>query len=330
MRTGLLAKKVGMTRVYREDGTHVPVTVMQLDKCQVTGQRTEDKNGYTAVQLGAGSRKVKRTNKALRGQFAAANVEPKARLVEFRVSPENLIDVGAELSANHFIVGQKVDVSAVTIGKGFAGAMKRHNFGGLRATHGVSISHRSHGSTGQCQDPGKVFKGKKMAGQMGNRRRTTQNLTIVRTEEDRGLVLIKGAVPGPKGGWVEIKDAVKRPIPADIPLPAALIAKKTEGQSLGSGASFDDAVDSIVLIDGIGPKTADELKDAGVEKLTQLVALSDDDRAALFEKLGVSAQAENEEWVVQAQEMIDGGAPRAKVDQDLVAKIRKDQAKGDA
>ncbi len=336
MRTGLLTKKVGMTRVYMEDGTHIPVTVLQLDNCQVTGQRTEEKNGYSAVQLGAGSRKVSRTNKALRGQFAAAKVEPKARMVEFRVSPENLVEVGAQLSANHFISGQKVDCSAVTIGKGFAGAMKRHNFGGLRATHGVSISHRSHGSTGQCQDPGKVFKGKKMAGQMGNRRRTTQNLTIVRTEEERGLVLVKGAVPGPKGGWVLVKDAVKRPLPSDVPMPAALIENKAakskapaSDDAPKASGGFDDAVDLIVLIDGIGPKAEEALKADGIEKLTQLVALSDDDRAALFEKLGVTAQAEKEEWVVQAQEMIDGGEPRSKVDQDLVAKIRKNQSKGD-
>ncbi len=333
MRTGLIAKKMGMTRIYLEDGTHVPVTVLQLEGCQVTGQRTEEKNGYTALQLGSGVRKVKRTNKALRGQFAQANVEPKMKLAEFRVSPENLIEVGAELSAKHFIIGQKVDVTGITIGKGFAGAMKRHNFGGLRATHGVSISHRSHGSTGQCQDPGKVFKGKKMAGHMGAKRRTTQNLEIVRTEEERGLVLIKGAVPGSAGGWVMIKDAVKRPLPADVPLPGALrektaSEKPSDNKPKADAGGFNDAIDLIVLIDGIGPKTEEALKAEGVEKLTQLVALDDDARAALFEKLGVADQAEKQEWVVQAQEMIDGGAPRSKVDQDLVAKILKSQ--GDA
>ena len=207
--------------------------------------------------------------------------------------------------------------------------MKRHNFGGLRATHGVSISHRSHGSTGQCQDPGKVFKGKKMAGQMGNRRRTTQNLEIVRTDADRGLILIKGAVPGSKGGWVMVRDAVKRPVPKDVPLPAAILEKKSAPAKSDGGApsaGFDDAIDLIVLVDGIGPKTEEALKAEGIEKLTQLVALSDDERAALFEKLGVTDQAAKEEWVVQAQEMIDGGEPRSKVDQDLVAKIRKKQA----
>ncbi len=228
MRTGLIAKKVGMTRIFSAEGEHLPVTVMQLDKCQVVGQRTADKNGYTAVQLGAGAKKAKRTTKAERGQFAKANVEPKAKVVEFRVSEENMIEVGEEIIADHYFEGQYVDVTGTSIGKGFAGAMKRHNFGGLRATHGVSISHRSHGSTGQCQDPGKVFKGKKMAGHMGASRVTTQNLQIVKTDADRGLILIKGAVPGPKGGWVLIKDAVKKPTPENVILPAALKSAKEE------------------------------------------------------------------------------------------------------
>ncbi len=222
MRSGILAKKVGMTRLFMEDGKQIPVTVLQLDNLQVVAQRTADKDGYTAVQLGAGTAKAKRTSKAMRGHFAAAKVEPKRKLVEFRVSAENLIEVGAELSAEHFVEGQKVDVSGTSIGKGFAGAMKRHNFGGLRATHGVSISHRSHGSTGQCQDPGRVFKGKKMAGHMGAARVTTQNLEVVRTDADRGLVFIKGAVPGSKGGWVTVKDAVKKKMPDGVPFPAAL------------------------------------------------------------------------------------------------------------
>ncbi len=226
MRTGLIAKKMGMTRIFSAEGEHLPVTVMQMEACQVVGQRTVEKNGYTAVQLGAGVKKAKRVNKAERGYFAKANVEPKAKLVEFRVSEENLVDVGAELSAEHFLVGQKVDVTGTSIGKGFAGAMKRHNFGGLRASHGVSISHRSHGSVGQCQDPGKIFKGKKMAGHMGAARVTTQNLEIVRTDADRGLILIKGAVPGPKGGWVLIKDAVKRAAPQGAPTPAGLKSDK--------------------------------------------------------------------------------------------------------
>ena len=222
MRSGVIAKKVGMTRLFMEDGKQIPVTVLQLDSLQVVAQRTAEKDGYTAVQLGAGTAKAKRTSKAMRGHFAAAKVEPKRKIVEFRVAEENLIEVGAEIAATHYLDGQFVDVSGTSIGKGFAGAMKRHNFGGLRATHGVSISHRSHGSTGQCQDPGKVFKGKKMAGHMGAAKVTTQNLQVVRTDADRGLVFIKGAVPGSKGGWVTIKDAVKKAAPADLPLPAAI------------------------------------------------------------------------------------------------------------
>ncbi|MGA0924816.1 MAG: 50S ribosomal protein L3 [Rhodobacteraceae bacterium] len=222
MRSGVIAKKVGMTRLFMEDGRQVPVTVLQLEGLQVVAQRTTEKDGYTAVQLGAGAAKAKRTSKAMRGHFAAANVEPKRKLAEFRVSPENLIAVGEEISAEHYVEGQKVDVAGTSIGKGFAGAMKRHNFGGLRASHGVSISHRSHGSTGQCQDPGKVFKGKKMAGHMGAVRVTTQNLEIVRTDADRGLIMVKGAVPGSKGGWVTIKDAVKKKLPENVPFPAAL------------------------------------------------------------------------------------------------------------
>jgi large subunit ribosomal protein L3 len=209
MRSGVIAQKVGMTRVYNDAGEHIPVTVLRLDNVQVVSQRTEDKNGYTAVQLGAGQSKVKNTTKALRGHFAAASVEPKAKLVEFRVDADNLLEVGATLTANHFTAGQLVDVTGTTIGKGFAGAMKRHNFGGGRASHGNSISHRAHGSTGSNQDPGKVWKGKRMAGHMGSTRVTTQNLEVVSTDEDRGLVLVKGAVPGSKGSWIIVRDAVK-------------------------------------------------------------------------------------------------------------------------
>ena len=222
MRTGLIAQKLGMTRVFSEDGAHVPVTVLKLDGCQVVGVRTTEKDGYTAVQLGAGKAKVKNVGKAQRGHFAKAKVEPKRKLVEFRVSEDALLDVGAELSADHFLPGQIVDVTGTSIGKGFAGSMKRHNFHGLRASHGVSISHRSHGSTGQNQDPGKVFKGKKMAGHLGDARVTTQNLQVVSTDAEQGLILIRGAVPGAKGGWVLVKDAVKRPPPEGLPYPAAL------------------------------------------------------------------------------------------------------------
>ncbi|MCI2399672.1 50S ribosomal protein L3 [Aliiroseovarius subalbicans] len=222
MRSGIIAQKMGMTRLFMEDGKQIPVTVLQLDTLQVVANRTAETDGYTAVQLGAGTAKAKRTSKAMRGHFAAANVAPKRKIVEFRVSEDNLIAVGEEISAEHFVEGQKVDVSGTSIGKGFAGAMKRWNFGGLRATHGVSISHRSHGSTGQCQDPGKVFKGKKMAGHMGAAKVTTQNLEVVKTDADRGLVYIKGAVPGSKGGWVTVKDAVKKKLPDGVPFPAAL------------------------------------------------------------------------------------------------------------
>ena len=222
MRSGVIAKKLGMTRLFLDDGKQVPVTVLQLDNLQVVAQRTADKDGYTAVQLGAGNAKAKRTTAGMRGHFAKANVAPKRKLAEFRVSSDNLIDVGAEISAEHYVAGQFVDIAGTSIGKGFAGAMKRHNFGGLRASHGVSISHRSHGSTGQCQDPGKVFKGKKMAGHMGAVRVTTQNLQVVKTDAERGLILVKGAVPGSRGGWVTIKDAVKKPAHAEAPKPAAV------------------------------------------------------------------------------------------------------------
>ncbi|NQZ14461.1 MAG: 50S ribosomal protein L3 [Alphaproteobacteria bacterium] len=222
MRTGLIARKEGMTRIFTEDGAQIPVTVLKVDNCQVVGHRTEEKNGYTSVQLGAGSAKVKRTSKAMRGVYAQAKVEPKKKVAEFRVEADNLPEIGAELSAAHFVAGQKVDVCATSKGKGFAGAMKRHNFGGMRATHGVSVSHRAHGSTGQCQDPGKVFKGKKMAGQMGNERVTTQNLEVAAIDLEDNLVLVKGSVPGPKSGWVLITDAVKKPFPEGVPMPAGL------------------------------------------------------------------------------------------------------------
>ena len=222
MRSGIIAKKVGMTRLFMEDGKQIPVTVLQMENLQVVAQRNADDHGYTAVQLGAGNAKAKNTSKAMRGHFAVAKVEPKRKVAEFRVAPENMIDVGAEITANHYVEGQFVDVSGTSIGKGFAGAMKRHNFGGLRASHGVSVSHRSHGSTGQCQGPGKVFKGKKMAGHMGAVRVTTQNLQVVKTDAERGLIMIKGAVPGSKGGWVTVKDAVKKPMPENVPFPASL------------------------------------------------------------------------------------------------------------
>jgi len=225
MRTGVIAKKVGMTRLFDETGSHVPVTVLSLDGCQVTAQRTQDKDGYVALQLGAGAKKPKNTSKAERGHFAKGLVEPKRHVVEFRVSPDNLIDVGAEFSADHFVAGQKVDVQGVTVGKGFAGAMKRWNFGGLRATHGVSVSHRSHGSTGNRQDPGKTFKNKKMAGHLGQETVTTLNLTVFRVDVERGLILLKGAVPGSDGSYVKIRDAIKGAAPAGVPTPGGIKSK---------------------------------------------------------------------------------------------------------
>jgi large subunit ribosomal protein L3 len=221
MRTGVIAKKMGMMRVFGEDGSHIPVTVLHLEKCQVVGHRTKEKDGYTALVLGAGAPKVKRLTKADRGRFAKANVEAKSKVVEFRVEADMFGPVGAEITADHFAPGQRVDVAGVTIGKGFAGAMKRWNFGGLRATHGVSVSHRSHGSTGQRQDPGKVFKGKKMAGHLGVERVTTQNLEVVRVDAERGLIMVRGAVPGSDDGWVEVRDAVKRKLPDAAPKPGA-------------------------------------------------------------------------------------------------------------
>jgi len=249
MRSGVITQKLGMTRVFTDGGEQVPVTVLKLDKCQVVAQRTVDKNGYTAVQLGAGLAKVKRTGKAMRGHFARAQVEPKREIAEFRVSPDNMIDVGAEITADHFLVGQFVDVTGTSIGKGFAGVMKRHNFGGGRATHGNSISHRAAGSTGQRQDPGKVFKGKKMAGQMGNERVTTQNLRVVKTDVDRGLIMVAGAVPGASGGWILVRDAMKRELPEGVPIPGAFrkngggeeVHQEPDGTSEGVEPVVDNA-----------------------------------------------------------------------------------------
>ena len=258
MRTGLIARKEGMTRIFDEDGRHVGVTVLKVEECQVVSVRTEEKDGYTAVQLGAEKAKVKRTSKANRGHFAKSKVEPKKRLAEFRVSNENVLPVGAELSVKHFVSGQYVDVCGTSIGKGFAGAMKRHNFGGMRATHGVSISHRAHGSTGQCQDPGKVFKGKKMAGQMGNERVTTQNLQVVAVDEEDGLILVKGAVPGAKSGWVLITDAVKRGRPDDAPLPAGL---KEAPKAAAEEKPADEAPKEEAKTEDAPAETVEEKKD---------------------------------------------------------------------
>lgn len=223
MRTGLLAKKLGMTRIFKEDGTHVPVTVLHVDNVQVVAARTEEKDGYTAVQIGYGKAKVKNVSQPNKGHYARAKVEPKAKLVEFRVDVDAMLEPGATLSAAHFVAGQIVDISGTTKGKGFAGAMKRWNFSGLEASHGVSISHRSHGSTGNRQDPGKTFKNKKMAGHLGQERITTQNLEVAAVDAAKGLLMIKGAVPGAKGGYVLVRDAVKRARPSEAPFPAGLV-----------------------------------------------------------------------------------------------------------
>jgi large subunit ribosomal protein L3 len=242
MRTGVIAKKVGMTRLFQADGRHVPVTVLQLDELQVVGRREMDRDGYSAVQLGAGTAKAKNVAKPQRAAFGKAEVEPKVRVAEFRVADDAILDVGAHISADHFVPGQFVDVAGVTQGKGFAGAMKRWGFRGLRATHGVSVSHRSHGSTGNRQDPGRVFKNKKMAGHMGARNRTQQNLEVVRTDPIRGLLFIKGSVPGHKGSWLTVSDAIKLPRPDAAPYPAAILeGRKIEELEVPEAGLVDDA-----------------------------------------------------------------------------------------
>ena len=248
-RTGVIAEKLGMSRVFNEAGEHVPVTVLRVDGCQVIAQRTHDAGGYVALQLGAGRVKVKNTSRALRGHFAKSRVEPKRHVAEFRVSEDALVDIGLTLSADHFAAGQFVDAVGTSIGKGFAGSMKRHNFSGLRASHGVSVSHRSHGSTGQCQDPGKVFKGKKMAGQLGNARATVQNLEVVATDAERGLIMVKGGVPGPKGGVVLLSDAKKRRLPDGVPFPAGIRAVPSQEDDPAPAAAAesgdgDDALEA--------------------------------------------------------------------------------------
>ena len=251
MRTGVIAKKLGMTRLFQDDGRHVPVTVLQLENLQVIGRREVDRDGYVAVQLGAGTAKAKNVAKPQRGVFGKAEVELKARVVEFRVAEDALLDVGAEISADHYVAGQLVDVSGHTQGKGFAGAMKRWNFGGLRASHGVSVSHRSHGSTGQRQDPGRVFKNKKMAGHMGDRQRTQQNLEIVGTDVERGLIFVKGSVPGHKGAWLTVKDAVKVSRHANAPYPAGLkVAQNNNDAPADTPAEDAAAVEAIESQEG--------------------------------------------------------------------------------
>jgi large subunit ribosomal protein L3 len=282
MRSGVIAKKLGMTRLFMADGKQVPVTVLQLDNLQVVAQRTADKDGYTAVQLGAGLAKAKRTTAAMRGHFAKASVEPKRKIAEFRVTPDCMIGVGEEITADHYFAGQYVDVAGTSIGKGFAGAMKRHNFGGLRASHGVSVSHRSHGSTGQCQDPGKVFRGKKMAGHMGAVRTTTQNLQVVRTDSDRGLIMIKGAVPGSKGGWVTVKDAVKKALPDTVIMPAGLRSAAKAAAAAAEAAAAAAAAEAAAAEEArMAAQAAEQaaLEAAAAETAAATDDASDDDAA---------------------------------------------------
>jgi len=290
MRTGLIAKKLGMTRLFDETGLHVPVTVLSLDGCQVVGQRTKDKDGYVALRLGAGAKKAKNTTKAERGAFAKAEVEPKRIVTEFRVSDDNLIDVGAVFTADHFVEGQKVDIQGTTIGKGFAGAMKRWNFGGMRATHGVSVSHRAHGSTGQRQDPGKVFKGKKMAGHLGVETVTTQNLTIFRIDTDRGLILVKGAVPGAEGSYVKVSDAVKRAAPQGIPMPGAFRKAGEEAPVKEEAAPAEAAVEETVIETPV-EAAAPEATEAAAPEATVEAAAPEATEAAAEETPAADAEA---------------------------------------
>ncbi len=297
MRTGLIARKVGMSRVFEDDGTHVPVTVFDIGGCQVVAQKTAERDGYNALQLGWGMAKVKNVTKAMRGHYAKAKVEPKRKLTEFRVSEDGLVDVGTELSAAHFVTGQFVDVTGTSIGKGFAGVIKRHSFSGLGASHGVSVSHRSQGSTGQCQDPGKVFKGKKMAGQMGNVTITTQNLEVVGTDLERGLILVKGAVPGARDGYVRIADAVKKLPPDGLPFPCAIRGQEPEppGEASASDADGDEVAAEEALSESDSEETP--AGDAPQDKPKEQAAAKDEaaDEAPTEEKKSQEAPEESKD-----------------------------------
>ena len=297
MRTGLIARKVGMSRLFGDDGTHVPVTVLDIGGCQVVAQKTAERDGYNALQLGWGMAKVKNVTKAMRGHYAKAKVEPKRKLTEFRVSEDGLVDVGTEMSAAHFVTGQFVDVTGTSIGKGFAGVIKRHGFSGLGASHGVSLSHRSQGSTGQCQDPGKVFKGKKMAGQMGNVTVTTQNLEVVGTDPERGLILVKGAVPGSKDGYVRIADAVKKLPPDGLPFPCAIRGQEPEppGEAPDSDATGDEAAEEEAVSELASEETP--AGDAAEDKPKEETAAKDEarDEAPAEEKKSQEAPEESKD-----------------------------------
>jgi large subunit ribosomal protein L3 len=309
MRTGVIAKKVGMTRLFQADGRHVPVTVLQLDDVQVIGRREMDRDGYTAVQLGAGKAKAKNVAKPQRSAFGKAEVEPKARVVEFRVAEDALLDVGARISAEHFVAGQLVDVAGVTQGKGFAGAMKRWGFGGLRATHGVSVSHRSHGSTGNRQDPGRVFKNKKMAGHMGARNRTQQNLEIVRTDPIRGLLFVKGSVPGHKGAWLTVSDAIKLPRHESAPYPAALVetSKPVDEQEHAPAGLVDEgAVHEMPAL-----PSDEEVAAIAAEQEAGAAADAEAQAAAEADAADAAQTAENE----KAQAAEDSAKPASEADE---------------
>jgi large subunit ribosomal protein L3 len=308
MRTGVIAKKVGMTRLFQADGRHVPVTVLQLDDVQVIGRREMDRDGYTAVQLGAGKAKAKNVAKPQRTAFGKAEVEPKAKVAEFRVAEDALLDVGAHISADHFIPGQLVDIAGVTQGKGFAGAMKRWGFGGLRATHGVSVSHRSHGSTGNRQDPGRVFKNKKMAGHMGARNRTQQNLEIVRTDPIRGLLFVKGSVPGHKGAWLTVSDAIKLPRPDAAPYPAGILeGRKVEDVEVPAPGLVDDAaVHEIPAL-----PSDEEVAAIAAEQEAGAAAEAEAVEAAEAEAADAAQTAENE----KAQAAEDSAKPASDADE---------------
>ena len=297
MRTGLIARKVGMSRVFEDDGTHVPVTVFDIGGCQVVAQKTAERDGYNALQLGWGMAKVKNVTKAMRGHYTKAKVEPKRKLTEFRVSEDGLVDVGTELSAAHFVTGQFVDVTGTSIGKGFAGVIKRHSFSGLGASHGVSVSHRSQGSTGQCQDPGKVFKGKKMAGQMGNVTVTTQNLEVVGTDPERGLILVKGAVPGARDGYVRIADAVKKLPPDGLSFPCAIRGQEPEPP--GEASASDAAGDEVAAEEAVSESDSVEMPagDAPQDKPKEQAAAKDEaaDEAPTEEKKSQEAPEESKD-----------------------------------
>jgi large subunit ribosomal protein L3 len=308
MRTGVIAKKVGMTRLFQADGRHVPVTVLQLDEVQVIGRREMDRDGYAAVQLGAGKAKAKNVSKPQRVAFGKAEIEPKVKVAEFRVAEDALLDVGALISADHFVPGQLVDVAGVTQGKGFAGAMKRWGFGGLRATHGVSVSHRSHGSTGNRQDPGRVFKNKKMAGHMGARNRTQQNLEIVRTDPIRGLLFIKGSVPGHKGAWLTVSDAIKLPRHESVPYPAGLIdtkAKIDDSELPAAGLVDDAAVHEIPAL-----PSDEEVAAIAAEQEAGAAAEAEAEAAAAEEAQDAKDEAEAKEAETKAK-AIEAGKPES-------------------